>query len=61
MTALQGADLRWRVGLGVAMALAVNTTARDVVVAEKGVSAYRIVTPDKASPVEIYAASELQN
>lgn len=51
---------RWAVGLGVAMALAVNATAKDVAVAEKGVSTYRIVTPDNASPVEIYAASELQ-
>ena len=52
----------WAVALGVAMALAApaRAAAKEVVVAEKGVSAYRIVTPDKASPAETYAASELQ-
>jgi len=52
----------WAVGLCAAMALAAPmcAKAKDAVVAEKGMSAYRIVTPDKASPAETYAASELQ-
>ncbi len=52
----------WTVGLSAAMASTVPapTTAADIVVVENGASAYRIVTPDNASPAETYAASELQ-
>ncbi len=52
----------WAAGLSMAMALTAlkSATAKDVVIAEKGASAYRIVTPDKASPAETYAAAELQ-
>ena len=52
----------WAVGLSLAAALAAPgcAPAEEVVVVEKGVSAYRIVTPEQASPAETYAASELQ-
>lgn len=48
--------------LGLAAALAASGCASigEVVVVDRGVSAYRIITPDKASPVEAYAAVELQ-
>ncbi len=54
--------MAWAVGLCVAITLAAPmcAPAKDVVVAKNNESAYRIVTPDKASPAETYAASELQ-
>ena len=46
--------------MAVALLGARGAAAGDVIVADQGGSAYRIVTPDKASPAETYAASELQ-
>lgn len=54
--------LVWTVRLSAVAVLAapVPATAKETLVAENGASAYRIVTPDGASPAETYAASELQ-
>ena len=49
-------------GLGAALAVLEppRAMAKDTVVADKGKSSYRIVTPDQPTPAEAYAALELQ-